>query len=48
MVGVGIVTETSQEANWNRQAGRQADTQDHVLSPAYALTENTTFKQIDI
>ena len=31
------------EANWNRQAGGQADAQDHVLSQADALTkkENT-------
>ena len=48
MVDVCIVTETSQEANWNRQADRQADrrtggqadTQDHVLSQADTLTKN--------
>ena len=38
MVDVSIVTETPQEANWNRQTGRQADAQDHVLSQADALT----------
>ena len=27
------------EANWNRQAGRQAGAQDHVLSQADALTK---------
>ena len=27
MVDVSIVNETSPEANWNRQAGRQADRQ---------------------
>ena len=39
MLDDSIVTETSQEANWNRQAGRQADGQDHVLSQADALTK---------
>ena len=36
MVGVDIVTETSQEANWNGQA----DGQDHLLRQADALTKN--------
>ena len=31
---------TTSEANWNRQAGRQTDAQDHVLSQADALTKN--------
>ena len=35
MIDVSIVTETSQEANWNGQAGGQ----DHVLSQADALTK---------
>ena len=39
MVDVSIVNETSPEANWNRQAERQADAQDHVLSQADALTK---------
>ena len=44
MVDVSIVTQTSQEANWNgqadRQTDRQTDGQDHVLSQADALTKN--------
>ena len=40
MVNVTIVNKTSPEANWNRQEGRQADTQDHILSQADALTKN--------
>ena len=40
MVDVHIVTETSQEANWNRQTGGQADAQFHILSQADALTKN--------
>ena len=40
MVDVSIVNETSPEANWNRQTGRQADAQDHILSQADALTKN--------
>ena len=40
MVDVRIVTKTSQEAKWNRQADRQTDAQDHVLSQADALTKN--------
>ena len=39
MVDISIVTETSQEANWNGKAGRQADGQDHVLSQADALSK---------
>ena len=39
MVDVLIVTETSQEANWNRQTG----TQDPVLKQADALTKNQCF-----
>ena len=39
MVDVSIGNETSPEANWNRQTGRQADAQDHVLSQADALTK---------
>ena len=35
-----IVNETSPEANWNRQADRQAGAQDYVLSQADALTKN--------
>ena len=39
-----IVNKTSPEANWNRQADRQAggqaDAQDYVLSQADALTKN--------
>ena len=34
MLDISIVNETSPEANWNRQTGRQTDTQDHVLSQA--------------
>ena len=37
MIDVSIVTKTSQEANWNGQAGRQTGGQDHVLSQADAL-----------
>ena len=44
MVDVSIVTETSQEATWNRQGdrqtGRQRDAQDHVLDQADTLTKN--------
>ena len=40
MVDVSIVTQTSQEANWNGQTDGQADGQDHVLSQADALTKN--------
>ena len=36
MMDVGIVTEISQEANWNGQAGGQ----DHVLSQVDALTKD--------
>ena len=43
MVDVSIVNETSPEANWNRwtdrQADRQTEEQDHVLSQADALTK---------
>ena len=39
MLDISIVNETSPEANWNRQAGRQADGHDHVLSQADALTK---------
>ena len=39
MVDIHIVTETYQEANWNRQTGRQKVAQDHVLSQADALTK---------
>ena len=39
MVDVQMVTETSKEASWNRQAGRQVDTQDPILSQADALTK---------
>ena len=39
MIYVSIVTETSQEAYWNRQTGRQTDTHDHVLSQADTLTK---------
>ena len=42
MIDFSIVTETSQEANWNGQANRQADEQDHVLSQADALTKKDT------
>ena len=41
MVDVSIVTETSQEANWNAQSDRQAGAQDHVLSQADFLTKKT-------
>ena len=34
-----IVNKTSPEANWNRQANRQADAKDHVLSQADTLTK---------
>ena len=40
MVDVSIVTKTSPEANWNEQACRQADGQDHILSQADALIKN--------
>ena len=40
MLDRSIVNETSPEAKWNRQAGGQADTQDHVLGQADALTKN--------
>ena len=44
MLDISIVSETSQEVNWNgqtgrqadRQTGRQTDRQDHVLSQADA------------
>ena len=43
MLDISIVNETSQEANWNgqtgRQTGRQAEGQDHVLIQADALTK---------
>ena len=38
MVDVQMVTETSKDANGNRQAGRQVDTQDPILIQADALT----------
>ena len=45
MADVSIVTEASQEANWNGQAGRQADRwMDHILSQADALTKKVTEK----
>ena len=40
MLDVIIVNETSPEANWNRQADRQTNTQDQALSQANTLTEN--------
>ena len=40
MVDVSIVTETSQEAKWNRQTGRRTGAQDHVLCQVDALTKN--------
>ena len=45
MIDVSIVTETSQEANWNGQTGRQADGKDHILSQADTLTKN---QQLDV
>ena len=38
-----IVNETSPEANWNGQAGRQTGAQDYVLSQADALTKKLFF-----
>ena len=50
MLEISIVNKTSQEANWNgwtgRQAGRQTDGQDHVLSQADALTKKKNVKQV--
>ena len=42
MVDVSFVNKTSPEANWNRQADRQTDAQDHVLSQADALTKKVS------
>ena len=39
MVDVQIVTETSKEARWNRQADRHAEAQDPILSQGNALTK---------
>ena len=41
MVDVSIVTQTSQEANWNRQTDRRTDGKDHVLREADTLTKKT-------
>ena len=44
MLDINIVKETSQEANWSgrtgRQADRQIDGQDHVLSQTGVRTKN--------
>ena len=40
MIDFSIVTETSQEANLNVEADRQADGQDHELSQADTRTKN--------
>ena len=44
MLDISIVNKTSQEANWNGWTGREADRQtdgiDHVLSQADTLTKN--------
>ena len=40
MLDISMVNETSPEGNWNRQADRQVDGQDHVLSQADALIKN--------
>ena len=47
MIDVSIVKETSQEANWKGQAGRQAYRRtDHTLSQAEALTKNNNAKLV--
>ena len=39
MLDISIVNKTSPEANWNRQADRRTERQDHVLRQADALTK---------
>ena len=48
MVDTSIVNETSLKANWNRQADRLKDGQDHVLSQAHALNKNSWCDKIII
>ena len=44
MLDISIVSEISQEANWNEWTGRRIDGHNHVLSQADALTKKKAAK----